>query len=119
MGTDGSDRAPRDPTMEEIERAWRGPPSFVRPTGGLQRYYAGLAYWGLVFSYAWRVVCVAIIVTNSWPGLHDPVVRAGWLPLWGSALSLVGVLLIGHLIGRLASWAILLATGHAPWSGNK
>lgn len=119
MTTDGSDRASHEPTVAEIERAWRGPSTYAKPTGLRRSYYAGMAYCGLVFSYVWRFLGLVIIVMNSWMGLHEPVVRAAWFPLWGSALQLVGVLFIGHLLGRLASWGIRLVTGHAPWSGNK
>jgi len=105
--------------MEEMERAWRGPSSYARPTGWRRSYYAGLAYCGLVFSYIWRLFGLVIVVGNSWMSLRNPVVRAVWFPLWISALLLVGVLLIGHLIGRLTSWWIRLVTGHAPWSDNR
>ncbi|GGL49257.1 hypothetical protein [Caulobacter rhizosphaerae] len=110
---------PDDPTMEEIERAWRRPRSNGRPTGWRRVYYSGLAYYGLVFSYLWRFFGVLIIVGNSWMSLHDPTIRAAWFPLWISALLLVGVLGIGHIIGRLASWWIIKVTGRAPWASSK
>ena len=105
--------------MEEIERAWRRPRSYAKPTGWRRQYYAGLGYCGLVFSYVWRFLGAVIIVGNSWMSWHDPTLRAEWMPLWMSAPLLVGVLLIGHLIGRLTSWQILLVTGHRPWASAK
>jgi hypothetical protein len=118
VAADDLESASREPTMEEIERAWRRPRSDIKPTGWRRQYYAINAYCALVFSYVWRGVGVVIIVWNSWTSLRDPALRREWMPLWMSALVLTAVLVIGHFIGRLASWGILRITGRAPWSGN-
>ncbi len=113
------------PTLEEIEAGWARKPAWVRfpnlPESNqwLSAYYKFIAYYGLVFSYLWRVVGTAIVVINTWTGLRDPEFQRQWLPLWGSALLLAGIWALGHVIALGSSWGIRRLTGRPPWVGRK
>ena len=97
---------------------WRELEAVPRARGALRLYYVVLGYSVLVFSYLWRAVGTFIVATNTWASLRDPVFANEWMPAWEAALLLLGVLLIGHLIARAASWWIRYVTGRPPWSAN-